>query len=113
MKFASRFFDFSEVLGCEIWTNGDQVTPVEHTDFDMRYYGATGIERYPACTMVFYPDVDESEPGGELCIRDGITIKPKSNRLVVFSPGILHSINPFSCRRISVVYNPWTYNPNP
>lgn len=112
VSFASTHFDFSSVLGCEIWTNSNQVTPVRHTDHDMRYFVETGIERYPKCTMVYYPFVSPKIFGGNLHVEDKIVV-PRTNRLVVFSPGLLHHIEPFEGERISVVYNPWDYNPNP
>ena len=37
-----------------------------------------------------------------------ITIPPVINRLVVFSPGLLHRINPLEGERYSVAANAWS-----
>ena len=38
-----------------------------------------------------------------------ITIPPVLNRLVLFSPGLLHRINPFDGERYSLAANAWTH----
>ena len=40
-----------------------------------------------------------------------ISIPPVENRLVVFSPGILHRINPFEGERYSIAVNIWQSEP--
>ena len=40
-----------------------------------------------------------------------ISIPPVVNRLVLFSPGILHRINPFEGERYSVAVNMWHKEP--
>ena len=41
-----------------------------------------------------------------------ISIPPVVNRLVLFSPGILHRINPFEGERYSVAVNIWNKEPS-
>jgi hypothetical protein len=77
-------------------------------------------------STVFYPHV--SCAGGELLVADNppiengyqgplptfrsvISIPPVVNRLVLFSPGILHRINPFEGERYSVAVNIWEQAP--
>ena len=77
----------------------------------------------PLMSTVFYPHV--SCAGGELLLanhppvengssgplptfRSVITIPPVINRLVVFSPGLLHRINPLKGERYSVAANAWS-----
>ena len=75
---------------------------------------------------MFYPHV--SCAGGELLVADNppisngyedplptfrsvISIPPVVNRLVRFSPGIMHRINPFEGERYSVAVNIWAQEP--
>ena len=44
--------------------------------------------------------------GGELLL-DTDTILPKSNRMVIFAPGISHNVNEFTGDRICLLVNPW------
>ena len=48
--------------------------------------------------------------GGELILA-GDVIKPKSNRLVIFDPGLHHSVESFKGTRKVLLLNPWTYKP--
>ena len=74
------------------------------------------------CFTVFYPHV--SCAGGELLVADNPPIENgyqgplhtfrsviSMNRLVLFSPGILHRINPFEGERYSVAVNIWEQAP--
>ena len=80
----------------------------------------------PLLSTVFYLHV--SCAGGELLVADNppiengyhgplptfrsvISIPPVVNRLVLFSPGILHRINPFEGERYSVAVNIWEQAP--
>tara|TARA_B000000532_G_scaffold80000_1_gene63754 strand:- start:1762 stop:1944 length:183 start_codon:yes stop_codon:yes gene_type:complete len=56
--------------------------------------------------MVYYVYVDELR-GGKLHIEDDV-ITPKSNRLVIFSPGKYHCVEPFLGKRITLCVNPWS-----
>ena len=40
-----------------------------------------------------------------------ISIPPVCNRLVLFSPGVLHRINPLQGERYSVAVNLWAHEP--
>ena len=81
---------------------------------------------HPLLSTVFYPHV--SCAGGELLVADNppvkegqtappprfrsvISIPPVVNRLVVFSPGIVHRINPFEGERYSIAVNIWQSEP--
>ena len=58
--------------------------------------------------MVYYPYVDEDLKGGRLEFEDGQMITPKTNRLVVFGPGIRHNVEEnYIGDRISLALNPW------
>ena len=87
---------------------------------------AAAVSCCPLLSTVFYPHV--SCAGGELLVADSppiengyqgplptfrsvISIPPVVNRLVLFSPGILHRINPFEGERYSVAVNIWEQAP--
>jgi hypothetical protein len=108
IDFAREHFDFTNFHICEMWTNYNNVTLVEHTDHDMNHFVHTGQERYPICSIVFYPLV-ENIKGGQLKIQKH-SIEPKTNRILCFGPGIKHSILPFEGTRVSIVYNLWEHD---
>ena len=93
-----------------------------HIDKDEKEFEATNRYLLPLLSTVFYPYVDCSD--GELLIAchhpikqghigkipkftDKLTIKPASNRLVIFEPGLLHRVMPFEGNRYSFAANIW------
>ena len=64
-----------------------------------------GVTRFPLCSMVYYVMVDNLR-GGKLHIEDEV-ITPKTNRLVIFSPGKYHCVEPFIGSRTTYCINPW------
>lgn len=108
LNYAKEFYNFSNVECIEMWTNVNNVTPILHTDHDMKYFMETQTERYPVCTVVFYPLID-LEGQGWLEVQDQI-VRPATNRIVCFGPAIPHIVRPFTGKRVSIVYNPWTHN---
>ena len=68
-------------------------------------YHVRKIFRFPVCSLVFYTEIKDLQ-GGELIVEDTI-ITPKENRLVIFSPGLLHKVNEFEGKRVSLSINPW------
>ena len=69
----------------------------------------TGKSKYPICSLIFYIEIKNLK-GGELILAGDI-IKPKSNRLVIFDPGLHHSVNEFKGIRKVFLVNPWTHKP--
>ena len=105
-------------------------TPINHLDWhidkDEVSYRENGRYSLPLLSTVFYPHV--SCAGGELLVADNppvtqeqtgppphfrsvISVPPVLNRLVIFSPGILHRINPLEGERYSVAVNLWSHEP--
>ena len=97
-----------------------------HIDKDELEGRRSGSFLLTLLSTVFYPHV--SCAGGELLVADNppiengyqgplptfssvISIPPVVNRLVLFSPGILHRINPFEGERYSVAVNIWEQAP--
>ena len=111
--------------GVEWWCNTNNDLDW-HIDKDELEGQRSGRYVLPLLSTVFYPHV--SCAGGELLIADNppisngyegpmptfrsvISIPPVVNRLVLFSPGILHRINPFEGERYSVAVNIWPQAP--
>ena len=111
--------------GVEWWCNTNNDLDW-HIDKDEAEYRRSGQYALPLLSTVFYPHV--SCAGGELLVADNppvkegqtappprfrsvISIPPVVNRLVVFSPGIVHRINPFEGERCSIAVNIWQSEP--
>ena len=111
--------------GIEWWcnTNNDLDWHIDKDELEGRQSGRFVL---PLLSTVFYPHV--SCAGGELLVADNapianghegplptfrsvISIPPVVNRLVLFSPGILHRINPFEGERYSLAVNIWERPP--
>jgi hypothetical protein len=106
---ARKEFGFMGYEGAELWTQINTRTR-EHYDKDERLAQSTGELSFPLCSIVYYAVVKDLV-GGELLV-DGVAIAPKSGRVVMFSSGLLHSVNPFTGRRTSVLLNPWAKKPS-
>ena len=95
-----------------------------HIDKDEGLLSGTFV--LPLLSTVFYAHV--SCAGGELLLADNpaiitgltgllpqfrsvISIPPVRNRLVLFSPGLLHRINPLEGERYSLAVNIWAQKP--
>ena len=111
--------------GIEWWCNTNNDLDW-HIDKDEAEGRRSGTYRLPLLSTVFYPHV--SCAGGELLVADNapvqpgyrgplpsfnsvISIPPVRNRLVLFSPGVLHRINPLQGERYSVAVNLWDSEP--
>ena len=105
INIASEFYDLSSSVGYEFWTRLNRCVSDWHCDKDEKLYDEQKIVSYPLCTIIYYPHVDNMR-GGELLL-DGDKILPKTNRLVIFAPGIPHNVEDFTGERISMMVNPW------
>ena len=111
--------------GVEWWCNVNNDLDW-HIDKDEVEGLRSGAYLLPLLSTVFYPHV--SCAGGELLLADNtpitsghsgplpqfrsvISIPPVRNRLVLFSPGLLHRINPLEGERYSVAVNIWAQEP--
>ena len=105
INIASEFYDLSSSVGYEFWTRLNRCVSDWHCDKDEKLYDEQKIVSYPLCTIIYYPHVDNMR-GGELLLGSD-KILPKTNRLVIFAPGILHNVESFTGDRISMMVNPW------
>jgi|TARA_B110000259_G_scaffold182008_1_gene224982 hypothetical protein len=106
-NYANKFFELQNTKGYEYWTHVNTKPNDTHQDKDEVAYLTKGISRFPQCSTVFYLEV-ENLKGGELVFTNGITVKPKVNRLVLFSPGLEHFVEEFTGHRVSIAVNPWS-----
>jgi hypothetical protein len=114
-----------QATGAEWWCNTNNHLDW-HIDKDEVSYRENGRYSLPLLSTVFYPHV--SCAGGELLVADNppvtqeqtgppphfrsvISVPPVLNRLVIFSPGILHRINPLEGERYSLAVNLWSHEP--
>lgn len=108
LQSVARVFDITKMAGFEQWAHHGTKTGW-HADKDEVFFTRTGGLRTPICSIVFYAKVDNLT-GGSFRTED-ICITPKTNRLVVFGPGIYHGVDDFSGVRVAVAINPWATTP--
>ena len=103
------YFDLSSMIGYELWRNLSP--PGYHLDKDENLYKRTKQLKFPLCSIVYYPLV-ENLVGGEFCTEDNIKFIPISNRLLIFGPGLGHKVTPVeSGKRIAISMAPWDILP--
>ena len=108
MDKANNYFDLSELKYYEAWTHENTIPGGMHHDKDELLY-MEGELKFPLCSTVFYANVSKDIKGGRLLFEDGVIVEPRFNRLVIFSPGLLHGVEPFRGKRTSININPWKH----
>jgi len=103
-------FPIAGIVGYETWTHKNTRPESDkfhewHYDKDEYRYSINQILRFPIFSAVFYIKIDCS--GGNLIMENGVEIKPKTNRLVLFEPGLKHRVEKFEGTRYSININPW------
>ena len=102
-----NYVDLSSMQGCEYWAHYG-TKPNWHVDKDEQRYKQSGDVDYPMCSIVYYADINVT--GGSF-LTDTINVMPITNRMIIFSKGIMHSVAPYSGTRLSVAINPWSHKP--
>ena len=110
---AAQYYDLSSLKYNEIWEQNNTRPSNWHFDKDELLAEAFDIEVFPLCSTIYYLEVGDDLVDGKLFIRDPETtekhyIEPKTNRLVVFGPGVYHYVQEFTGRRHSFLCNPWS-----
>tara|TARA_B100001996_G_C18603151_1_gene570680 strand:- start:649 stop:1134 length:486 start_codon:yes stop_codon:yes gene_type:complete len=108
LDIANCHYDLSSCIGYEFWTRLSTCVEGWHYDKDERLSKDKKVVSFPLCSIVYYPYVKNLK-GGRLLLEDDI-ITPKSNRLVIFAPGIYHNVEEFTGERIAILLNPWDKN---
>ena len=96
-------FDLHGLAGYEMWRNAGN--PDWHVDKDEKLFRTEERYDFPLCSAVYYAEIEDLV-GGEFYTADMRCI-PKTNRLILFSPGIHHGVSPFVGTRTAVSVNPW------
>ena len=107
LTIASRYFDFSKIVGYEFWGQNNTKPNTWHYDKDEKLYDKERKLVFPVCSTIYYLAVSDLE-GGRLIVEDDV-ITPKTNRLVIFPPGKYHTVENFKGNRISLLVNPWNH----
>jgi hypothetical protein len=100
------YVDLSKMVGCEYWSNLNTKTGW-HKDTDETLLFRDGIESFPICSCVYYPEINVTL-GGDL-LFETMRVRPVTNRLVIFSPNMFHTVEDFLGDRLSVALNFWSY----
>ncbi|HZQ02114.1 MAG TPA: hypothetical protein VFB13_21390 [Reyranella sp.] len=107
LDIARSHFELTGMTGYEMWRNTNN--PGRHVDKDEVIFRQEGRLVLPLCSAVYYPIVD-NVLGGEF-YTDDVRYFPKTNRLVLFSPGIEHGVSAYTGKRMAVSLNPWRERP--
>ena len=107
LEICRAHFDLSGVIGYEMWCNSSN--PGRHIDKDELTFREETALVLPLCSAVYYPRVGNMN-GGEF-YTDDIRYFPRTNRLVLFSPGIEHGVSAYVGNRMAVSINPWRQRP--
>lgn len=101
--------DLKSYTGVEWWTQKDGSLPPKgwHYDVDENIWKKEHKVVTPICSIIYYPLIANLE-GGLFKTEDTI-ITPKTNRLIIMSPNILHTVEPYNGTRWSFLINPWSY----
>ena len=106
LNIAGDYFDLSDAIGYEFWGHNGTRTGW-HYDKDEDLLEREGEYSFPLCSTVYYLEVDRLQ-GGQLAVESDL-ITPKTNRLVMFSPGKYHKVNRYKGKRVSLLINPWSH----
>ena len=108
VKVAENYFDLSTAVGYEWWTqNNSYSNKAWHYDVDESNKETL---KSPLCSIIYYPFVAHLD-GGFFSTED-IKIKPKTNRMIIMAPEIMHRIETYNIEeatRWSFLLNPWNY----
>tara|TARA_B100000131_G_scaffold71716_1_gene68030 strand:+ start:349 stop:1995 length:1647 start_codon:yes stop_codon:yes gene_type:complete len=110
MEFAHHILKNVEIKShymYEVWQHIGTTPYGWHVDKDEILH-EQGILDCPLFGLIYYPSVQSDLRGGNLIFKDGMTIVPKTNRLVIHSPGSLwHCVEEYVGYRHSININIW------
>ena len=114
IKEAKKYYsDIESIPGYECWSQINSKPDSMHYDKDETMWKKHEKLVFSICSTVLYFNVDDDLNGGLLSIENNIFVKPKTNRFVLFSPGLLHGVEEFTGKRSSFLVNPWKTKPLP
>jgi hypothetical protein len=108
LNIAAKNFNLTDIIGFEYWAHYNSGVDW-HFDKDELESEKTGKLVFPECSIVYYPLIENLEGGCFITKHD--SIKPKTNRAIIFSSDIEHKVDSFTGTRLSVSINPWNRKP--
>lgn len=108
LRIIGNLVGLQTMVGCEYWSHVNRKSGW-HKDTDEYLLYSKGVESFPLCASVYYPEVVNLKGGG--LVFETMQVTPITNRLVIFNPSLLHMVDEFSGDRLSVAVNPWHYKP--
>ena len=107
LRIASKYFNFKSHYRYEVWQHLGTRPNNWHIDKDEILDDQQGITDCPLFGLIYYPSVQYLR-GGNLLFRNGITIVPQTNRLVIHSPPVIeHRVDEYEGYRHSININTW------
>ena len=108
LEWASFYYSLDNCTEYEVWHGSTTMDAAmdEHIDKDEHHYVKSGQNIHPICSIVYYLEIENLE-GGELVSPGNWSVVPKTNRAVIFGPGVAHKVNWFTGTRFAVLVNPW------
>lgn len=108
LKEVSKYYDLSSMIGCEMWCHNN-TRPDWHYDKDEKLCEETQEIKTPLCSIVYYANVNNLKDGRFL--TETVAVTPKTNRLIMFSPNIYHTVEEYTGNRLAIALNPWNTKP--
>jgi hypothetical protein len=108
LKTVSKYYDLSSMIGCEMWCHNN-TRPGWHYDKDEQLWRETKEIKSPLCSIVYY-GIATDLIGGKFMTKT-ISVTPKSNRLIIFSPNTHHTVEEYTGNRLAIALNPWNIKP--
>ena len=108
LSWASFYYSLDNCTEYEVWhgSSNTDAAMAEHIDKDEKLYMELDEIAYPICSIAYYLEVEDLI-GGELVSPGNWSVVPKTNRMVIFGPGVSHKVEPFTGTRLAVLVNPW------
>ena len=106
---ARSVYNLDTMVGIEEWHHNPCFMPLpgEHYDKNEKLFEEKNHLEFPLCSCVFYMKIEDLE-GGHLIVDKRMEVVPESNKLILMSPGIIHSVTEYiSGVRTSLNINPW------
>jgi hypothetical protein len=106
---AALHFDLSSCVGYEWWKHSDGSLPPRgwHYDLDEDLWVRYKELRFPLCSIIYYPLIQDIQ-GGHFITQD-VKISPKTNRAIFMNSGEWHTVAPYQNDRYALLINPWGY----
>jgi hypothetical protein len=106
---AESYFDLDSCVGYEWWVHSEGSLPPRgwHLDLDENLWINNKNLKFPLCSIIYYPLIQDLQ-GGHFLTQD-VKITPKTNRAIFMDKGEWHNVAPYQNGRYAILINPWGY----